>query len=447
MTPLLPPTGWASLWQLHLGDARRLPLADRSVHCIVTSPPYWMQRRYKTIDPACIGMEPTVEQYIANLVDVFRECWRVLRDDGTMWVNLGDVYGGSGSGGGGNQKGNESGEVWFQGRATSNLEGMAGQLLGLPWRVAFALQADGWILRQDVIWAKPCCLPESVDGWKWRRCRVKVGSDRETTQGYSNETGRPNHSGSVVSGVTWADCPGCPKCDSNGGLVLDKGSWRSTRSHEYIFQFVKQMGYFADREGVATPSKDDRGSSFTDGRDVEVYPGLGMGERQESTTANRRSVWADIHPHQLSGKLGHYATFPPDLPKICIKASTSEKGCCPECGAPWARVVEHTNGVSKDAIRRWHGHYARGGVGDTVGTVGQSGSGPIEAKTLTLGWRATCQCPAQGPVPALILDPFAGMATTLLAAAALGRRSVGMEISEEYLKVASQRLDLLAPRF
>lgn len=139
-------------------------MPDKSIHCCVTSPPYFGLRDYGV--DGQIGLEPTPEEFVQALVGVFREVRRVLRDDGTLWLNLGDSYarspakGGSGPGG----KNREwYGENYGQARGAEIPEGLKPKdLIGIPWRVAFALQADGWYLRQDIIWNKPNSMPESV---------------------------------------------------------------------------------------------------------------------------------------------------------------------------------------------------------------------------------------------------------------------------------------------
>src|SRR5262245_19995351 len=141
------------------GDARQIPLRDGAVQCVVTSPPYWGLRDYGT--PGQLGLEPTPEAYIAAMVAVFREVWRVLRDDGTLWLNLGDSYVANAS----NQVPQTKQHI-RSGFAGPNRNGMTGlkakDLCGIPWRVAFALQADGWVLRSEIIWSKPNPMPESV---------------------------------------------------------------------------------------------------------------------------------------------------------------------------------------------------------------------------------------------------------------------------------------------
>lgn len=146
---------------LLVGDVReRLKeLPDRSVHCCVTSPPYWGLRDYG--EAGQIGLEQSPEEYVAELVAVFREVWRVLRDDGTLWLNLGDSYAGN------NSRASNNGRAGFGNPRDGVFERIGDglktkDLVGIPWRVAFALQADGWYLRQDIIWHKPNPLPESV---------------------------------------------------------------------------------------------------------------------------------------------------------------------------------------------------------------------------------------------------------------------------------------------
>jgi DNA modification methylase len=140
-----------------LDSLRRLP--DQSIQCCITSPPYWGLRDYGVVGQ--IGLEPTPEEYVEKMVEVFREVRRVLRDDGTLWLNLGDSYNGSGGAGGDYAPGGlKAGQPKYPGRRISALKPK--DLVGIPWRVAFALQEDGWYLRSDIIWHKPNPMPESV---------------------------------------------------------------------------------------------------------------------------------------------------------------------------------------------------------------------------------------------------------------------------------------------
>jgi DNA modification methylase len=446
---------------LYHADARRLPLADGSVHCVVTSPPYYGLRKYAGVDDRCLGLESTPELYLEHLIEVFREVRRVLHPTGVVWVNLGDSYGGSGKGqlADGTHSA-KHGEKQHTSKGTltgglpanqnhaqepGNKAGSNGQLLGIPWRFALAMQQDGWILRQDVIWAKDAPMPESLAGTRWERCRVKLRSQRPASEGggyalSGNATARPC-SGGVTGKIPeeyqtqWQDCPGCPKCESNGGLVLRRGSWRCTSAHEHIFMFVKQMGYWSDGEAVKLagnfePHKPGWSSTVSERNDRCPSNEANHREWGSPGGANRRDVWKDIKPEPYGGQ--HFATFPPDLPRLCIQASTSEAGACGACGSQLARVLEK----QKAAVTNPR-PFAKVGNGD------RNDTGDIyeEKETTTLGFRPTCRCPeAQQPVPATVLDPFAGTATTLLAAQRLGRRSVGADLSREYLDMAIKRL-------
>jgi site-specific DNA-methyltransferase (adenine-specific) len=355
--------GIATLYQ---ADARQIPIPDQSVHCVVTSPPYFGLRVYRSDSDAMIGLEETIPGWIDSMLEVMAEVGRVLRDDGGLWVNLGDSY------------------------------GEAGQLLMIPARFALAMQDAGWILRSDVIWAKKSPMPESVAGTRWERCRVKVGAKVNAGKQATNPASYDAQSGGVDI-AQYTDCPGCPKCADTDGLVLRSGSWRCTSSHEHIFQFVKSMGYYSDGEAVktASPYHVQKQNIYT----AESGHTNGIGSKTlnqwNPNGANRRNVWSDISPEPYGGE--HYATFPSDLPRLCIQASTSEAGVCSDCGSQWARVVDATE------------------------------------------WRPTCTCNAD-KVPATVLDPFAGTGTTLLAAMRLGRRSFGVDLSTDYLGQAVKRL-------
>ena len=344
---------------LYQADARHLPLADASVHCVVTSPPYYALRSYGD-NAAIIGNEQIPEDYVNQLVMVFAEIYRVLRPDGIAWLNLGDSYSGN------------------------------GQQLGIPWRVAFALQDNGWTLRSDVIWSKKAPMPESMAGTRYQ----------------------------------------------DG--VLRHGSWRSTSSHEHIFQLTKGMNYYSDGEAVKIKSiaNHDAGSGYKRKSRLTYHDSDGIDKASDngweiSPFANRRDVWRDISPEPYAGE--HFATFPPDLPRLCIQASTSEAGVCGSCGNQWARVVEHTNATGTVTAEyganiiasRPNNPHARSNV---------NGS-----SNLTLAWKPTCDCNAD-KIPATVLDPFAGTGTTLLAAQRLGRSGVGVDLSGDYLNQAVKRL-------
>ena len=339
--------GIATLYQ---ADARQIPIPDQSVHCVVTSPPYFGLRVYRSDSDAMIGLEETVPGWIDSMLEVMAEVKRVLRDDGVLWVNLGDSYGHGTSSGRQRSPTDGLGDGTMDAQNAVNRNGQdAGQLLMIPARFALAMQDAGWILRSDVIWAKKSCMPESLNGTRWE------------------------------------------------GDTLRRGSWRCTSSHEHLFQFVKSMGYYSDGEAVKTAATEVSRKVHANGSQNDTPNNNNpMGSLGSQSNANRRNVWSDISPEPYGGE--HYATFPSDLPRLCIQASTSEAGVCADCGSQWARVVDATE------------------------------------------WRPTCTCNAD-KVPATVLDPFAGTGTTLLAAMRLGRRSVGVDLSTDYLAQAVKRLE------
>ena len=353
----------------HYGDARQVldTLPEASAHCVVTSPAYWGLRDYGV--EGQLGLEATPDEYVARMVEVFREVRRVLRDDGTLWLNLGDSYAG-GKGGGG--KGGEHGQQ-FKGNQVVPPGLKPKDLVGIPWRVAFALQADGWWLRSDIIWHKPSPMPESV-------------------------TDRP------------------------------------TKAHEHIFLLAKSARYFYDADAVreagvySGPPKP--GHRAEDGYPGQI-PRAGNLGRPAETGRNARDVWTiTTKPYAAA----HFAVSPPEIPKRCIQAGTSERGACAECGAPWERVVERTPMVVKPGPGRLAKQDANGEIARTAcgGTMTQAPT------STTTGWRPTCDHDAPA-VPCVVLDPFLGSGTTAQAAQDLGRRWLGCELNPEYAPLIDKR--------
>ena len=254
----------------HSKDALKY-LANGSIQTVVTSPPYWGLRDYG--DENQIGLETTPQEFIEQLCLVFDEVWRVLKDDGTIWVNLGDSYAGSGAGGGGNRKGNEHGQhdafVEIGRPATPN--GLkAKDLVGIPWRFAFAMQARGWYLRSDIIWHKPNPMPESV-------------------------TDRP------------------------------------TKSHEYIFLMTKSPRYYYDHEAVKEPFAESSVGRLAQDITQQVGSARANGGKKDNGNLkavgdinagrNKRTVWS---VNVKGYKEAHFATYPPELIEPCILAGSQE---------------------------------------------------------------------------------------------------------------------------
>ena len=372
--------------RLLVGDAieQLATLPDESVHCCITSPPYWGLRSYLPTDSPDkaleLGAEKTPEEYVARLVDVFREVRRVLRGDGVCWLNLGDSYAANTKGGGGlngtiaggRGQGTNAGSLFEPQRFDHGLKPK--DLCLIPYRVALALQADGWYLRSHVIWAKGVSFCE-------------------------------HYSGSVM-----------PES------VRD----RPTSAHEAVFLLTKSPRYFWDADAVREKSKRDAGESVPVTSAAKAGPALrNDGGRVAILNGyrNLRNVWA-ISPRPYSGS--HYAVFPPALVAPMLKAGCPAKVCA-ECGAPWVREVEH-DVVAYSASPR------RGGCGDR----NDSNDGRTTRTTRTTGWSATCEHDA-GTLPGLVLDPFLGSGTVAQVAQDYGRRWIGIDLDPRNERLIHKR--------
>jgi len=406
-------------------------LPDGVIQCCITSPPYWGLRDYGTGkweggSPNCdhskrtstkiasstlvgtkdtqnhekegwlggvcgkcgarkideqIGLERTPEEYVAKIVEVFHEVKRILRDDGTLWLNLGDSYVGGGRAGkdghayGGMEAQNRCNQKVKWGKPTGKIEGLKTKdLVGIPWMVAFALRADGWYLRQDIIWHKPNPMPESVTD-------------------------------------------------------------RCTKAHEYIFLLSKSQKYYYDNEAIKEKGVYPAGTKGAKGsvtRHKLPYINGRQPEYKEYTgIRNKRDVWTiTTKPY----KNAHFATFPPDLPEICIKAGTSQKGACSKCGSPWERIIEHTNAVlelSETAKQKRE-----------MGLVTQIGGKQLSpASSKTIGWNPTCSCGINNTIPCVVIDPFLGSGTVIKVALKHGRQGLGFDIQPNYAPLIEKRID------
>jgi DNA modification methylase len=461
-----------------VGDvrARLADIPDASVHCVVTSPPYYGLRDYQTADwsggdagcdhmmpvsyksstlgastggrsqethqrsieaqatpyrSTCgkcgavrvdrqIGLEPTLAAYIATLVDVFRGVRRVLRDDGTVWLNLGDSYAANRTY---QVTDNKHTNVGNNG-AMKVPEGMKPKdLMMVPARVAIALQ-------QPWLRCRGCNAEHHESQWatfpNGRRicpsCELSKGADASEPGFY------------LRSDIIWAKPNPMPES------VQD----RPTSAHEHVFLLSKSSKYFYDAEAIREPyvrtwDPATNGGSWahTERQPNGSKAGHHSGAYPEPTNggANKRNVWT-IATTPFPGS--HFATFPPKLVEPMILAGTSEKGCCPQCGSPWVRQVERE--ASTEAR---HNHAGNGASKNGASRIG----GFYDAKTETLGWSPSCACPAADPVPCTVLDPFGGAGTVGLVADRLGRDAILIELNPEYAQMASARIKGDAPMF
>lgn len=350
-----------------------------SVNCIVTSPPYFGLRDYGT--DGQIGLEPTPDEYVKALVTVFREARRVLRDDGVFWLNLGDSYNtgtsnNHGKGGKLEHKHLSPQSGWGKHRVVLPIGYK--QLLGIPFRAAFALQADGWILRADVIWHKPNPMPESV-------------------------TDRP------------------------------------TKAHEYCFMFAKSPRYWYDAYAIREPNTLDMQMRAAKGHTRGGKPqGLDVSRNDldrmrdmdkriiTANGRNKRSVWA-VATKPL--KEAHFAAFPPKLIEPMILSSCPPKVCA-NCGKPYRRIVER----KVDVFNAVEGHrqaMRNRGV-KTGGTQHVTLGVTDQIEYWDHGYAAGCVCHT-GTVSGVILDPFMGAATTAVVAIQHDRNFIGCDLNPEYV--------------
>ena len=336
-----------------------------------------------------LGLEPTPELYVDHVVEIFRGVRRVLRDDGTLWLNLGDSY----------SSGNR--RTYDHASVNKGKRGMMTarprqpdclkpkDLIGIPWRIAFALQADGWYLRSDIIWAKPNAMPESV-------------------------TDRP------------------------------------TKSHDYVFLLAKRERYFYDAVAIREPASEKTLTVHTTpnkGSGTESKGGkwnkwmADHGGRYNAATRNRRTVWT-IATQPYAGL--HFATYPTALVAPCVKAGTSERGCCRRCGAPSRRIVETTSVRPSDYKGKWTAADPQAGGRRMLANVHArrqadgDHDNPFPAPE-TVAWKSLCTH-EQNPLPCIVLDPFCGSGTTGVVALRLGRCFIGIELNNAYVAMARRRI-------
>ncbi|MCI0632493.1 MAG: site-specific DNA-methyltransferase [Actinobacteria bacterium] len=327
--------------------ARTLP--DESIHCIVTSPPYWGLRDYG--HPGQIGLESTPDEYVAKLVALFAELRRALRDDGTLWLNLGDCYATVGGAGWQGKNGQRADRRFTQktlkaatkrsgprrGKRSDFSDDRAERrdvehkivdglkpkdLVGIPWRVAFALQADGWWLRSDIIWSKPNPMPESVTDRPTKAHEYVFLLAKSERYYFDQDAVREK----------WADArcgdPGPARSSITDSLAA--GSRRYDHPTKPRQASLTGGSYHPPGQ---TPHSNARRSGNKE-RSFEYNGGkYGVGHsvpwEDDGSGRNLRSVW------QITTKPfpeAHFATFPPELAERCIKAATSEKGACGTCG-------------------------------------------------------------------------------------------------------------------
>jgi len=370
-------------------------LSNNSVDCCVTSPPYFNLRSYMEDSEHEIGKEETLPEYISKLVEVFEEVRRVLKDSGTFWLNIGDSYAGSGKGRNSDGSSHSSALAAKQGTNGSVVGNIKGgkipagikrkELMNVPHRLVIALSDAGWYHRQTIIWAKATsgeiregsCMPESVND-------------------------------------------------------------RLNQSFEYIFLLTKKDKYYFDSyaikepcNGVSLPHKmSSKKLSNISRHEVAIY------KPNDSGMANMRSVWRINLQPGLNGQ--HIAGFPEKIPYYCIKAGSSEKGCCNDCGKPYERILE-SNKINRNELATDNPNYRPNNYNGKYADINGKGDGGYN-NTVHIGWQKTCNCESDEISPSLILDPFMGSGTVAIVALKEQRDFYGIELNPEYQKFAMERI-------
>jgi DNA modification methylase len=352
-------------------------IEDGSINTCITSPPYWGLRDYNG-ESKQLGMEDTPEEFTENLVKVFREIKRVLRDDGTAWLNLGDSY----SSGGRTTTTNQSlrGDKDYGVTRPKPSKGIKPKdLIGIPWRVAFALQADGWYLRQDIIWHKPNPMPESVRD-------------------------------------------------------------RCTKAHEYIFLLSKNVKYYYDHEAIKEDAKYPQGpnspQSIKKGQgEFGMDTRGGLSKIGALAKRNKRSVWT-ITTKTFKG--AHFATFPKDLIEPCVLAGCPEKVCV-QCSEPYKLKVDIKR-IPRWELSPNDPRYRPSKYENAHDSLNGNTRHSV-TETKPLGLEKQCDCQTNETKGGTVLDPFGGSGTTGIVAASHSRNAILLELNQEYIDLAKERIN------
>lgn len=365
---------------------------------------------------AQIGLEPTPEAYVERIVELWRHLKRVLRPDGVCWLNLGDTYA-TGAGTARRPGGGQRGSAWQGPTTQPNRMPISGlqpkDLTGIPWRVALALQADGWILRSALPWVKRSAMPESVRDRPVNALEY-VFQLVQSRRYYYDEV-------AVRRASTW------------GGETKRPDGWASHEgAHGPIHREGREKGAAATVEGGSRAWRN--GDLFFDSVASSSW---GM-----ISDAEGNPIALDVIPEAFPQ--AHFATFPTALVDPLIRTGTSDRGCCPACGAQYKRVIDKGTAFTSGSGRSGRDPSGKNGPNlQGGGATGDVRRGPLPLIE-TVGWAPTCECNAGEPIPCTVLDPFMGSGTTALVAALLGRDAVGVELSAEYSALARERIGLVS---
>ncbi len=472
-------------WSVECGDSRHWvhSLPPNSVHCAITSPPYFSLRNYGTGrweggDPECshkgdkryytektagtssaeafsvageanaerlkegrwreggechcgavwvdeqIGLEETPDEYVANLVDVFRGLRKALHPSGVLWLNLGDSFNQGNKGAAGGDDPKNSARRFGVRPTEKGLSGLKPKdLIGIPWMVAFALRADGWYLRQWMPWVCRNKMPESADDRPSSVCEMVFLLTKSPDYFFDMEAVRRDSAPSSIDRAGLIKTPSpkeIQRGESGGqpGLSGAYGDGRNMRNGDLWFDSVGMLM-----------------AGHLDGTDDGTILGV------------------DANTQPFKG--AHFAVMPKKLILPLVLAGTSERGVCPHCSAPWVRVTEKDRIATrpgrdtkvpmsdKNTAREENGLQSRQSTLASI--AGNRDPERHVTKTRTVGWEPTCDCADNDPVPAVVIDPFTGSGNVLCVARDRGRCACGNDLNEDYVKMARRRIGNVIP--
>ncbi|MGD9552539.1 MAG: site-specific DNA-methyltransferase [Candidatus Caldatribacteriota bacterium] len=376
--------------------------------------------------------------FICHLTEVFMEIWRILRDDGTLWVNIGDSYAQSGGSGSGEyqKRHKQFGKVIKPGTIQQPRTAPPGlkpkDLCGIPWRLALSLQAEGWYLRSDIIWHKNA-MPESVKDrvslvheyifmlTKSERYYFDQESIREPYNPVSIE--RKRYPTPKLGGE-----PGQPKVKGGKGslgggvttLLKDNLSGANKKSVWRITNEPTNWDYCSTCRTIFIKADRNR---------IKRY-------KETDENGNEKTIRECPVCGDKNGWVGHYASFSTELPETCIKAGASIRAC-EICGSPWQRIVEPSTEYAKYLGRGFHDH----SHDKTQGRRQTKKKLKLTADYCTVGWKPTCKCDNKGLISSIVLDPFSGSGRSGLAALRLGMRFIGIELNYDYVDISRKLIE------
>lgn len=455
-------------WSVLCGDAREKlgELVENSVQMFFTSPPYWGLRRYLD-HPDEIGREPTLDEWVANLVEVFRAAKHSLRDDGTLWINCGDSWANDAKGPRGTS--GLSADHWQlaaqppgmqKGWRTSGHSLKRKDLLGLPYRLAFALQEDGWYWRAAIPWCK------GVDWMDSERAAQETIRQALATVRQEAAASLFGVSNGLDKALRKAE-KAVDRLLMTGSAMPNSVTDRPAQSYEMILLFSQQPHYYYDHHAIRVPSSthtNNRGNKRHTPKEADTHSRIRANSNFHEhaggkvfASRNARTVW--MFPWRIpveghgkfklpSGKeIAHFAAFPEALPARAIKAGTSEHGCCATCYAPYKRVIEPTPEYAKHLGKDWSDPESdqaegRGHFDGASQRPVKRKSPAVRAEYITTGWEPTCDCPLGDIIPCTIGDMFGGSAQTGRAARRLNRSSVMIDLNPDYCELMEARIGL-----